>query len=128
MDDDALLAPIEGAQHHELGGVVVDVVPAANGRIKRAVYPPGHRWTETLGPIIGTPVCEHAHVAFLARGHIQGEYEDGCTFEYVAPSAVVIEPGHDAWVVGEEPAVLIQFDYEGDTAKRFGLPERHSHG
>ena len=82
---------------------------------------------ETLGPIIGTPLCEHAHVAFLARGHIRGEYEDGCEFEFVAPTAVVIEPGHDAWVVGDEPAVLIQFDYEGDTARRFDLPERHSH-
>lgn len=127
MADDPLLAPIEGAQHHELGGVVVDVVPAANGRIKRAVYPPGHRWTETLGPIIGTPLCEHAHVAFLARGHIRGQYEDGCEFEFVAPAAVVIEPGHDAWVVGDEHAVLIQFDYEDETARRFGLPERHSH-
>lgn len=40
---------------------------------------------------------------------------------------MVIEPGHDAWVVGDEPAVLIQFDYEKDTAARFGLPEEHQH-
>jgi len=127
VNDDPLLAPIEGADHHELGGVEVDVLPAANGRIKRAVYPPGHRWSERLKSIVGTDVCEHAHVGFLARGHIVGEYEDGCRFEFRAPAAVVIEPGHDAWVVGDEPAVLIQFDYEGETASRFGLPPRHSH-
>ena len=68
----------------------------------------------------------HAHVGFLARGHIQGEYADGCTFEFVAPQVVAIEPGHDAWVVGDEEAVLIQFDSEEGTARRFGLPSEHS--
>ena len=124
---DPLLEPIAGADHHSLGGVEVDVVPAGNGRIKRAVYPPGHRWSERLKPLVGSEYCMHAHVGFLARGHIAGEYADGCTFDFVAPAAVVLEPEHDAWVVGDEPAVLIQFDWEGETAERFGLPERHRH-
>jgi streptogramin lyase len=51
----------------------------------------------------------------------------GCGFEYAAPRVVVLEPGHDAWVVGDEPAVLIQFDAEEETARRFGLPEEHRH-
>jgi hypothetical protein len=121
------LAPIEGADHRELGGVAVDVVPIGNARLKRAVYPPGFRWTRELQETIGTELCMHAHVGFLARGHIAGEYADGCTFEYVAPAAVVIEAEHDAWVLGDEPAVLIQFDYESETASRLGLAERHSH-
>ncbi len=125
--EDPLLAPIDGADHRELGGVEVDVVPVANGRIKRAVYPPGHRWSTRLKPIIGTEFCEHAHVGFLARGQIEGEYEDGCRFSYAAPAVFAIEAGHDAWVVGDEPAVLIQFDYERDTARRFGLRARHGH-
>jgi hypothetical protein len=125
--DDPLLAPIPGADHRELDGVQVDIVPAGNGRVKRAIYPPGHRWSDKLKPIVGTDLCMHAHVGFLARGRLQGEYADGCSFEFTAPEAVVIEPGHDAWVVGDEPAVLIQFDYEQDTARRFGLPERHEH-
>ncbi len=127
MPDDPLLAPIAGADHRTLDGVEVDIVPAGNGRIKRAVYPPGHRWSVHLKPIVGTDFCMHAHVGFLARGRLQGEYADGCTFKFTAPEAVVIEPGHDAWVVGEEPVVLIQFDYEQDTARRFGLPEQHEH-
>jgi hypothetical protein len=69
----------------------------------------------------------HAHVGLLARGHVRGEYADGCTFEFVAPQAVVVEPGHDAWVVGAKAAVLIQFDAENETAGHFGLAGEHRH-
>jgi hypothetical protein len=44
-----------------------------------------------------------------------------------AHCAVVIEAGHEGWVVGYEPAVLIEVDFMGDTARRFGLPETHRH-
>jgi hypothetical protein len=72
-------------------------------------------------------LCMHAHIGFLARGHIAGEYGDGCAFEFVAPQVVTIEPGHDAWVVGDEAAILIQFDSEEGTSRRFGLPDEHRH-
>jgi hypothetical protein len=124
---DPLLEPIEGADHRDVGGAKVDTVRAGNGRVKRAVYPPGFRWSTHMKPVSRTEHCMHAHIGFLARGHIQGEYSDGCQFEYVAPQVVVLEPGHDAWVVGDEEAVLIQFDSEEGTARRFGLPEEHSH-
>ncbi len=124
---DPLFAPIEGADHHEVGGVTVDVVRAANGRIKRLVYPPGFRWSTHMKSIAGTSHCMHAHVGFLARGHVRGEYADGCAFDFIAPQAFVLEPGHDAWVVGDETAVLIQFDAEAATASFFGLPEEHHH-
>ena len=124
---DPLLGSIDGADHREFGPVQVDVVSVGDGRVKRLVYPPGMRWSRDLKPLVGTDLCEHAHVGFLARGRIAGEYADGCTFEYAAPAAVAIEPGHDAWVPGDEPAVLIQFDYEAETARRFGLRERHGH-
>ena len=124
---DELTAPIEGADHREVGGAAVDVVPAGNGRVKRAVYPPGFRWSTHMKPNVESELCMHAHIGFLARGKIAGEYADGCTFEYTAPGAVVIEPGHDAWVVGDDEAVLIQFDSEEGTARRFGLPEEHGH-
>jgi hypothetical protein len=124
---DPLVAPMEAADHRDIGGAQVDVVKAGNGRIKRAIYPPGFRWSTHMKPVSRTEHCMHAHVGFLARGHIQGEYADGCTFEFVAPEVVVLEPGHDAWVVGDEDAVLIQFDSEEGTARRFGLPSEHSH-
>ena len=124
---DPLVEPIEGAERRELGGATVEIVAAGNGRVKRAIYPPGFRWSTHMRPTVRSEHCMHAHIGFLARGHIQGEYADGCTFEYVAPQVVTIEPGHDAWVVGDEEAVLIQFDAEEGTARRFGLPAEHEH-
>jgi hypothetical protein len=124
---DPLLTPISGADRHEVAGVTIDIARAGNGRIKRIVYPPGFRWSIHMKPTVGTDLCMHAHVGLLARGRVHGAYADGCVFEYAAPGVVVVEPGHDAWVVGNEPAVLIQFDAEGETARRFGLPNEHRH-
>ncbi|HYY34460.1 MAG TPA: hypothetical protein VE693_12910, partial [Gaiellaceae bacterium] len=102
-------------------------VRAANGRVKRAVYPPGFRWSTHMRSNVESDLCVHAHVGFLAQGQIGGEYADGCTFEFVAPQVVTIEPGHDAWVVGDDAAVLIEFDWEEGTARRLGLPNEHRH-
>ena len=124
---DALLSPMAGATRRHVGGVTIDIVRAGNGRIKRVVYPPGFRWSTHMKREVGTELCMHAHVGLLARGRVRGEYADGCTFEFVAPRVVVLEPGHDAWVVGGEPAVLIQFDAEEETAERFGLAAEHRH-
>ncbi len=124
---DSVLAPIVGADHRQVGGVKIDIVRAGNGRIKRLVYPSGFRWSTHMKQTVGTEVCMHAHVGMLARGRVRGEFADGCSFDYVAPCVVVLEPGHDAWVVGDEPAVLIQFDAEEETARHFGLAEEHRH-
>jgi len=122
-----LVAPIEGAESREVAGVRVDVLPAGNGRVKRAIYPAGFRWSEHMRPHVDTDLCMHSHVGFLAQGAIAGRFPDGCEFAYEAPAVVVLEPGHDAWVVGDEDAVLIQFDAAGGTAERFGLPSEHRH-
>ena len=124
---DPLLARMAGAEHREVGGVSIDTTRAANGRVKRVCYPPGFRWSTHMKPLVNTPLCMHAHVGFLARGHVRGTYADGCAFDLAAPRAVVIEPGHDAWVVGKGAAVLIEFDTENTTAARFGLPDTHRH-
>jgi len=125
--DDLLVAPMKHADRRTLAGVTIDVARAGNGRIKRLVYPPGFRWSTHMRPIIGTTLCMHAHVGLLVRGRIGGEYADSCAFEFVAPQVVVIEPGHDAWVVGTRPAVLIQFDAEEETVRHFGLAGEHRH-
>ncbi len=124
---DSLLDPLPGAEHHDVGGASVDVIRAGNVRVRRVVYPPGFRWSRNMKPQVGTTHCMHVHVGFLVRGHVQGEYADGCRFELVAPQGVLITPGHDAWVVGDEAAVLIEVDAEGETASRFGLPSAHRH-
>jgi hypothetical protein len=124
---DPLVAAVVGAEHQEFAGMQIDVTQVGNARVKRIVYPPGARWSVDIKPLVGGERCQHAHVGFLAAGRLQGDYGDGCGFDFTAPAAVAIEPGHDAWVVGDEPTVLIQVDFEQETARRFGLPERHGH-
>ena len=126
LNIDTLLSPIKGAEHREVGGVHLDVVRAGAARVKRVVYPPGFHWSKDLKNIIGTPLCMHAHVGFLANGQLKIQYRDGFTENFTAPQVVIIEPGHDGWVIGEEPAVLIEFDFEGDTVQILGIPEVHN--
>jgi hypothetical protein len=124
---DALLAPIKGATAREIGGVRLEVARAGAARVKRMIYPAGFRWSKAMKPVVGTERCMHAHVGFLARGEIHIEYPDGCVVEYKAPQIVAIDPGHDGWVVGKEPVILIEFDFEGDTIGRLGMPSEHRH-
>jgi hypothetical protein len=124
---DPLVATITGAERREVGGVRLEVGRAGAARVKRLVYPVGFRWSVDMKPIVGTDLCMHAHVGFLARGEIHIEYADGCVVEHKAPQILAIEPGHDGWVVGKEPVVLIEFDFEGDTINRLGMPDAHRH-
>jgi len=124
---DPLTAPMPGAEHREIGGVQLDIARSGDCRVKRTVYPAGFRWSKDMKPIAGTEWCQHAHVGFLARGRIHIQYADGCTREFSAPQVVAIEPGHDGWVVGSEAAVMIEFDFERETARRLGMPEQHAH-
>ena len=125
---DPLLAPVKGAERREVGHVRLEVGHAGAARVKRMIYPAGFRWSKDMKPIVGTDLCMHAHVGFLAHGEIHVEYADGCVVEHRAPQIVAIEPGHDGWVVGKEPVVLIEFDFEGDTVSRLGMPTAHRHG
>jgi hypothetical protein len=124
---DPLFAPIPGAVTHVVAGVQVDVLAAGSGRIKRVIYQPGFRWSTHMKQAVGTDWCLHAHVGFIARGRIAVSYADGGTLEFTAPQVVVIEPGHDGWVVGDEPAVLVQYDCGPDTVERLRLPASHAH-
>src|SRR5438309_5375955 len=124
---DPLLAKIEGAERRQIGHVQLEVGRAGAARVKRMIYPAGFRWSVDMKPIVGTDRCMHAHVGFLERGEMRIEYGDGCFAEYKAPEIVAIEPGHDGWVVGKEPVVLIEFDFESDTVSRLGMPDAHRH-
>ena len=122
-----LLAPVAGAERREVGGVLLEVGRAGEARVKRMIYPPGFRWSVDMKPAVGTDLCMHAHVGFLVSGEIHIEYADGCVIEHRAPQIVAIEPGHDGWVVGREPVVMVEFDFERDTIRRLGMPDAHRH-
>src|SRR4029077_20554319 len=99
ITNDPLFAPIPGTENRQLNGVQVDVARAGSGRVKRVIYQPGFRWSTHMKEKVGTPLCMHAHVGFIARGRIHVEYRDGTIVEFAAPQVVAIEPGHDGWVV-----------------------------
>jgi hypothetical protein len=122
-----VLAAVKGAERRDIGHVRLEVGRAGAARVKRMVYPAGFRWSVDMKPIVGTDLCMHAHVGFLTQGEIHIEYADGCVVEHKAPQIVAIEPGHDGWVVGNEPVVMIEFDFEGDTIRRLGMPDTHRH-
>ncbi len=118
---------VSGARHVSFGPVEIDVGAVGDARIKRLIYPPGMRWSSDIKPLVGTERCEHAHAGFLVEGALRFEFDDGCALDFVAPAVVEVAPGHDAWVVGDERAVLIETDFENDTVARLGLPGTHRH-
>jgi hypothetical protein len=124
---DPLMAPVRGAERRDVGHVRLEVGQAGSARVKRMIYPPGFRWSVDMKPVVGTDLCMHAHVGFLAHGEIHIEYADGCVVEHKAPQFVAIDPGHDGWVVGKEPVVLIEFDFGSDTVAKLGMPGTHRH-
>ena len=121
-----LFQPVTGAELRNIGHVQLEVGRAGAARVKRMIYPPGFHWAADMKPVTGTDLCMHAHVGFLAHGEIHIEYADGCVVEFKAPQVVEIAPGHDGWVVGTEPVVLIEIDFERETAATLGLIE-HTH-
>jgi hypothetical protein len=123
---DLVLAPMKADEHRDVGGVQVDISKTGNVRVKRMIYPPGFNRDANLKTMMGTDLCMHAHVGFMAHGQINVRFADGCVIEYKAPQFVAVEPGHQGWVVGDQPAVLIEFDFEGDTVNRLGVPA-HPH-
>lgn len=123
----SLFAPMKNADHRKVGNVEMDIVPVGNCRVKRVIYPTGFRWSKDMKPQVGSAYCMHAHVGFLAAGEIHMEFADGCVQEYKAPQVLAIEPGHDGWVVGSEPAVVIEFDFGAHTVEKLGMPDEHKH-
>jgi quercetin dioxygenase-like cupin family protein len=104
------------------GRVSLEVVRADGVPVLRVSHAPGWRWSRHSGPEAGLDRCPAVHVCVMIAGALAVEEADGTSYVLRAGDAAVIPPGHDAWTVGEEPAVLVQFD-EGDSARsRFGLP------
>ena len=91
----------------------VELVSMGGGEIGRLTLEPGWRWSEHVKPIAGTELCEAPHFQYHVAGTIHIAMADGTELE-VGPGGVTALPsGHDAWVVGDEPVVLV--DWNGAT-------------
>jgi len=86
-----------------------EILSVSGDEIGRYVFEPGWRWSNDVKPIAGTPSCEAPHFQFHVSGHLAIRMDDG-TEILAGPGDVTSLPkGHDAWVVGDEPAVVVDW-------------------
>jgi len=84
-----------------------EVVNVGGVSIFRLHYEPGWRWSEHIKPMAKTDRCEVRHVGYMVQGRLKIVGRDGSEGELEAGDAFVIPPGHDAWTVGNETAILL---------------------
>jgi hypothetical protein len=79
------------------------------------------RWSENVKPIVGTDSCQVLHTGYQVSGRLHVRLEDGTEEEVGPGEAYVIPPGHDAWVVGDEPVVTVEMSWV--TAEEYAKPD-----
>ncbi len=104
------------------GGVKIEAVQLGDLKVKRATYPVGWKFSRDMG----AERCQDTHVGYAISGHITAELDDGTRVEIRADSAFIVPAGHDAWVVGDEPCVIVQFDEGESAARRFNVARREA--
>jgi quercetin dioxygenase-like cupin family protein len=87
----------------------IDVVKLAGGEIGRYTFQPGWRWSTHIKPVVGGESCQTDHMGYVVSGRMGVQTDDGTTGEVAAGSVYRIPPGHDGWVVGDEPVVVVEF-------------------
>jgi quercetin dioxygenase-like cupin family protein len=99
----------------------VQVTTLGEFNASRFVLEPGWRWSESVKPIVGTDSCQVLHTGYQVSGRLHVRMDDGTEAEGGPGEAYVIPPGHDAWVVGDEPVVTV--DMSRVTAEEYAKPE-----
>ena len=113
MDPDVILKRFESPdeiREFELGRF--EVVTIGGMTIGRATYQPGWKWSEHVGKPIGQSLCQVEHVGLVVSGCATAAIEGGRVVEMRAGDIFYIPPGppgHDSWVVGDEPYVSLHF-------------------
>ena len=75
----------------------------------RATFEPGWKWSNDVKPIAKTDSCQVHHTGYVLSGRMHIRMDDGTTAEVGPGDAMVCPPGHDAWVLGDEPCVTIDW-------------------
>jgi quercetin dioxygenase-like cupin family protein len=98
----------------------VEIIDLGGKQVMRATFQPGWKWSECVKPVAGTDTCQVSHLVYTVSGRMKIKMDDG-TEEEVGPGDVVsIPPGHDAWIVGDEPYVGVDFQGAANYAKPQG--------
>jgi len=94
------------------------VVELAGAPVGLATFQPGWRWSNDLRPLVGTESCPFHHTGYILTGVLHVEPDDGPAVDLRAGDAYEIEPGHDAWVAGDEPCTILDWGGKaGDYAR-----------
>lgn len=96
---------------------IVELVGLAGGQIGRYTFQPGWRWSECIKPVVKTDRCQVNHLGYVVSGRLHVEHDDGTAGEVSDGDVYHVAPGHDAWVVGNEPVVLVEFQGAAQYAK-----------
>ena len=88
---------------------LVELVDIAGTQIGRITAQPGWRWSEHVKPIAGTDLCEAPHFQYHVQGTLRIRMADGTEFDARPGDVTALPQGHDAWVVGDEPVVVIDW-------------------
>ena len=91
----------------------VEIVKVGGAEIGRLILEPGWRWSNDVKPVAGTELCEAPHMQYHVSGRLHVLMADGTEFEAGPGDVVSLPQGHDAWVVGDEPVVVV--DWYGAT-------------
>jgi hypothetical protein len=95
----------------------VDVVTLAEATIGRGTFEPGWKWSECVKPIAQTDSCVAPHLAYVVSGRMKAVMNDGQEIEFGPGDVMWLPPGHDAWVIGSEHCVVVDFSGYEDYAK-----------
>jgi mannose-6-phosphate isomerase-like protein (cupin superfamily) len=86
-----------------------EVVHIAGVKVGRSTAQPGWRWSEDVKPQVGTESSQSTHFGVVVSGSMQIVMDDGTELVAKAGDVISIPPGHDAWVLGDEPCVSVDF-------------------
>lgn len=95
-------------EQHKPGRGTVDIVKLGGFVLRRLTFQPGWRWSEDVKPTAKTETCQIPHLNIHLAGRLGVRMDDGTEKEYGQGDISLIPPGHDAWVVGNEPVVIIE--------------------
>ncbi|MDQ0382129.1 cupin domain-containing protein [Amycolatopsis thermophila] len=96
----------------------LELVNVAGGAIGRATFQPGWQWSKHVKPIAGTDSCQASHLGYVLSGRMTIRMDDGDQADFGPGDVMMVPPGHDGWVVGDEPCVVVDWSGYADYAKR----------
>jgi quercetin dioxygenase-like cupin family protein len=94
---------------HPDGSARAEIVELNGKKVGRATMQPGWRWSVHGRPAAGTDSCEVEHIGYVIQGRLAVQMDDGTQIEIGPGEAYHVPPGHDAWVVGDEAVVNVDF-------------------